>query len=215
MNVLNVLIACEESQVECIAFRKLGHNAFSCDIQMCSGGIPEYHIQSDVLPLLNGNCTFTTVNGTKHFIDKWDLIIAHPPCTYLTRAGSQLLFNKSHQIKDFERFEKMKEAAQFFFEFYNLNCPYVCIENPVPMKICNLPQHSQVIQPFQFGHPFSKMTYLWLKGLPPLFYTDIVFNYDSYLKHHGNSKSRSKSFTGIAEAMAAQWSEFILNKTAG
>lgn len=213
---MNVLIACEESQIECLAFRSLGYNAFSCDIQMCSGGRPEYHIQSDVLPLLNGDCTFTTVNGTKHYIDKWDLIIAHPPCTYLTRAGANLLFDKFHQIKDFERFEKMKQAAQFFYAFFNLtSCPYVCIENPVPMNICGLPEHSQVVQPFQFGDPYSKKTYLWLKGLPPLFYTDVLLNYTSFTSHHGDAKSRSKSFTGISSAMASQWSEFILNKTAG
>lgn len=129
---MNVLVACEESQVVTIAFRKLGFRAFSCDVQKCSGGRPGFHIQSDVLPFLDGNTSFVTCDGRRHNITgKWDLIIAHPPCTFLSKAGSVRMFVKPKQI-DYDRYKNMLAAREFFMRFYNCNCDHVCIENPVP-----------------------------------------------------------------------------------
>lgn len=203
---MKVLIACEESQRVCIAFRELGCEAYSCDIQPCSGGFPEYHIQDDVLNYLDFS---------------WDLIIAFPPCTYLTNAGAVRLFNPDHSIKDFERYKKGLAARDFFMKFYNSDCPRVCIENPVPMKIFDLPKCDQIIEPYYFGDPWKKRTCLWLKGIPPLFYTDIVEplglwvgstsrrnpGYKEYfLSSNRDPKIRSKTFPGVSRAMAAQWS---------
>ena len=149
---MKVLVACEESQRVCNAFRKLGHEAYSCDIIECSGGYPEWHILGDALNVINGNCDFTTQDGEKHtIIGKWDLLIAHPPCTYLTNA-----------------------SKEFFMKFINADCDRICVENPVPLKIVNLPPYTQIIQPWQFGHPYSKRTCLWLKGLPKLEPTNII-----------------------------------------
>lgn len=218
--VMNVLIACEESQMVCIAFRNKGHNAFSCDIQECSGGRPEWHIWGDVLPLINGNCKFKTMDGHIHEIcGKWDLIIAHPPCTYLTNAGAvRMKVNGEIQI---DRFLKAVKAKEFFMALLNASCDKIAIENPTPMKIVGLPKYSQVIQPYWFGHPFSKRTCLWLKGLPPLFSTEILSWHVPYVNggckdSNGNyrrfqgrkerdQKTRSKTFPGIANAMADQW----------
>lgn len=210
--ILNVLVACEESQSTCLAFRNLGHNAFSCDLQDCSGGHPEYHILSDCLPLLNGDCSFFTSDKVYHYVEgHWDLIIAHPPCTYLSKAGANLLFDKFHHVYDLDRFNKGLDAASFFRKFLNCDCPYVCVENPCPLKIFNLPPASQVIQPYFFGHPYSKYTCLWLKNLPPLIYTCIVPFYKSFVYTRSGSVKRSKSFSGISAAMAFQWSNFILS----
>ena len=135
---MKVLIACEESQRVCIAFRERGHEAYSCDIQECSGGHPEWHIQGDVLPLLNGNCQFETMDGKKHTVDgKWDLLIAHPPCTYMTKAGARWMYPKAGNI-DKNRYEKAMAAKQFFMEFYNTDCEHIAIENPVPLKCVGL-----------------------------------------------------------------------------
>lgn len=209
---MNVLVACEESQAVCKAFREKGHNAFSCDIQECSGGHPEWHIQGDVLPLINGNCEFTTVDGTKHVIDgKWDLLIAHPPCTYLSNAGARFLYPKG--VLNEDRLKLGLAAKEFFTAFYNADCGKICIENPTPSKVYELPKYTQVIQPWQFGHPVQKRTYLWLKGLEPLTPTEIVEERQSS-KVAGNwfnkggkerQKNRAKTFPGIAQAMADQW----------
>ena len=142
-----ILVACEESQTVCNAFRNLGFEAFSCDIQECSGGHPEYHIKSDVRDILN--------------LVEWDLIIAHPPCTYMSRAGARWLY-KDHQLQP-ERYKKLLAAKEFFMLFYNHPCKRICIENPTPFKIVELPPYSQAIQPYQFGAPYSKRTLLWLK----------------------------------------------------
>ena len=217
---MKVLIACEESQEVCKAFRALGHESYSCDIQECSGGHPEWHIQGDVLPLINGNCTFHTSDTHTHTQSgPWDLLIAHPPCTYLTNAGAVRMRVKGEIQK--ERYEKALEAKAFFMEFYNAQCPRVAIENPTPMKIVGLPPYDQVIQPYMFGHPYSKRTCLWLKGLPILMATDIYMEHEPYVNGgckdaHGNyrrfqgrkerdQKTRSKTFPGIARAMAEQW----------
>ena len=217
---MKVLIACEESQRVCSAFRRGGHEAYSCDVIEPSGRHPEWHIQGNALRIINGDCTFITMDGTAHHIEgKWDLLIAHPPCTYLTNAGAVRMRVKGEIVP--ERYEKMLEGRAFFMEFLNADCDKICVENPVPMKICDLPPYDQIIQPWQFGHPYSKRTCLWLKGLPKLEPTDIVEKYEPYvnggnLDAHGNyrrfkgrnerdQKTRSKTFEGIANAMAEQW----------
>ena len=154
---MRVLVACEESQTVCKAFRARGHEAYSCDLQECSGGHPEWHLQVDALEMLK---------------IKWDLIIAHPPCTYITNAGAVRLLNKDHTIRDHERYEKAKAAVQFFMRFYEGGCEKICIENPAPIKMLGLPKYSQIIEPYMFGDPWKKRTCLWLKGLPPLIMTE-------------------------------------------
>lgn len=164
---MRVLIACEESQRVCTAFRQRGHEAYSCDIIDCSGGHPEWHIKQDVLPLLNGNRRFTTADGAEHSISsKWDLIIAHPPCTYLTNAGARHLW-KGGQLQP-DRVQKGILARDLFMRFWYADIPRVVIENPVPSKIFCLPEYSQIVQPFQFGHAVTKKTCLWERGVPPL-----------------------------------------------
>ena len=211
---MNVLVACEESQRVCIAFRERGHNAFSCDIEPCSGGHPEWHIMQDVIPLLNGRCSFITMDGIEHSIDgKWDLIIAHPPCTYLSNAGARFLYPKG--VLNEERLAKGMIAKDFFMHFYNANCDRIAIENPIPSKVYGLPPYTQTIQPWMFGHPVQKKTCLWLNGLPELQPTNVVEQRQS-TKIPGNwfnsggkerQKNRAKTFPGIAKAMAAQWSD--------
>lgn len=203
---MKVLAACEESQAVCIAFRELGHEAYSCDIQPCSGGHPEWHLQVDALEMLKL---------------KWDLIIAHPPCTYLTNAGARWLY-AGHKL-DADRYKKGLEGKAFFMALYNADCPKIAVENPIPSAIFELPPYSQVIQPYEFGHPYSKKTCLWLKGLPKLEPTQIIREHVPYItsgtysrthdekykgasRKGGSSKSRSKTFPGIAKAMASQWS---------
>lgn len=170
---MKVLVACEESQRVCIEFRKRGHEAYSCDIEPCSGGHPEWHIQSDVIPLLNGQRHFFTCDNKVHYIyGKWDMIIAFPPCTYLTNAGARHLW-KDHELNE-ERYKKGLEAKNFFMKFWNADCEKIVIENPTPSRIFEIPEKTQVIQPWQFGHPYTKRTQLWIKGLPLLKPTDIV-----------------------------------------
>lgn len=204
---MKVLVACEESQEVCKAFRALGHEAYSCDIQECSGGHPEWHLQVDALELLKM---------------KWDLIIAHPPCTYLTAAGAVRLFNADHTVKDKNRDAKGWEAAEFFRKFLIADCGKIAIENPTPLKRYGLPEYDQVIEPYQFGDPWKKRTCLWLKNLPDLKPTRIVnpsglwvgstsARRDQSIKQryslHSNRdpKRRAKTFHGIALAMAEQW----------
>lgn len=222
---MNVLIACEESQTVCKAFREKGHNAFSCDIQEPSGGHPEWHILGDVLPILNGFCHFYTMDGSLHSLDgRWDLIVAHPPCTYLSNAGARHLYriiDGVHYINK-ERFVEGLKGKEFFMKFLTADCERIAVENPVPSKIYALPDCSQIIQPYEYGHPWSKKTCLWLKGLPSLKPTSIVDDFKpfcssgSYSRSHdpkykgasrrgGSAKSRSKTFEGIAKAMADQW----------
>ena len=193
---MKILVACEESQRVCIELRKLGHEAYSCDILPCSGGHPEWHLQQDVRPLLN---------------EKWNIIIAFPPCTYLSNAGARHLFPGG--ILNKERYKKGLLAKDLFMAIYNANCPKIAIENPTPSKIYELPEKTQVIQPWQFGHPYSKRTQLWLKGLPKLIPTNIV-EVESSCRKAGNwfnkggkdrQRNRSKTFPGIAKAMAEQW----------
>ena len=211
---MNILVACEESQAVCLAFRQKGHRAFSCDIVECSGGHPEWHIMADVLQLLNGRCKFQTMDLTLHEVDgPWDMIIAHPPCTYLSNAGARFLYPKGELNE--ERLKLGLEAKKFFMAFYNADCKKICIENPTPSRVYELPKYTQVIQPWMFGHPVQKRTCLWLKGLEPLKSTEIVEERQS-CKVPGNwynkggkerQRNRAKTFPGIAKAMAEQWGQ--------
>lgn len=164
---MRILVACEESQAVTIELRRLGHEAYSCDVQECSGGHPEWHIRQDVLPLINGRCEFRTQDGKLHRIEgRWDMIIAHPPCTYLSCAGAQRTFPQAG-VPDPVRYAKGEDAARFFMAFWNADCPRIAIENPLPMRCFGLPKYSQVIHPYMFGDPWYKRTCIWLKGLPP------------------------------------------------
>jgi len=217
---MRVLVACEESQAVTKEFRRLGHTAYSCDIIECSGGHPEWHIKGDVLPLLNGNCSFKTMDGTEHKVEgKWDMIIAFPPCTYLSNAGACRLYPKKGQL-NMERYQKGLEAKEFFLKFLNADCPRIAVENPVSSSVFQMPKHTQEIQPWMFGHPYTKKTRLWLRGLPNLEATDVVEVISPYCpagtgrkdrskygsaKRGDDAKNRSKTFPGIAKAMAEQW----------
>ena len=219
---MRILIACEESQAVCKAFREKGHETYSCDVIECSGGHPEWHIKQDVLPLLDGSCEFETMDGTKHYIDgKWDLIIAHPPCTYLTNAGARWLY-AGGKLNE-ERYKKGLEAKGFFLQFLWADCDKVVIENPIPSSVYKLPEYTQIIQPYEYGHPHTKKTCLWIRGLRPLKPTNIVepvkgkrFQQKSgkwrnscwEMEQKGGkdrARERSKTFEGIAQAMADQW----------
>lgn len=219
---MKILVACEESQAVTKELRRLGHEAYSCDIIECSGGHPEWHIRWDALALINGNCSFMTCDGEIHRIDgRWDMLIAHPPCTYLTNAGARWLW-AGGKLNE-ERYKKGVEAKEFFMAFYNANCDRIAIENPVPSSVYELPPYSQIVQPFEYGHPNTKKTCFWLKGLPLLKPTEIVepvqgrrfqqkngkWRYSCWeMDQRGGAdraKERSKTFPGIAKAMAEQW----------
>lgn len=182
-----VLIACERSQVLCSRFRHAGFAAFSCDILPSYGPCPEYHILGDAAKVIQ---------------ESWDLVIAHPPCTYLTIAGA------CHNSSDPSRIDKGFKAAEFFMLFYNLPIPH-CVENPLPQRRFKLPPYSQIIQPFEFGHPYSKRTCLWLHDLPLLLSTCFCPSHSSWVIKHRSSKLRSQTFTGIADAMVQQWADYI------
>ena len=215
---MKVLIACEESQEVCKAFRAKGHDAYSCDIQEPSGGHPEWHIHGDALKALKGR-TIITMDGLSHDIGKWDMLIAHPPCTFLSNAGARHLW-KGHEL-NLERYAKGLNAKRFFLQFYNADCEKIAVENPVPSRIYDMPKYDQIIQPYEYGHPFSKKTCLWLKNLPNLHPTNVVqpigtfcpsgsYSHNHEDRYRGiftrdRSKNRSKTFQGIASAMAEQW----------
>ena len=169
---MNVLVACEESQRVCMAFRERGHNAFSCDIQEPSGGHPEWHILGDALKAIQGG-KIVTMDEVTHDIPKWDLLIAHPPCTYLSNAGACRLYPHKGELNQ-ERYEKGLDAKRFFMQFYNANIERIAVENPVPTRVFELPKYTQIIQPYEYGHPYTKKTCLWLKGLPKLKPTNII-----------------------------------------
>ena len=218
---MKILIACEESQAVCKEMRRLGHECYSCDIIECSGGHPEWHIMQDVLPLLNGNCTFKTMDGVEHTIDsKWDMIIAHPPCTYLTLAGNK--WYKPEFLSRFpERLYQRQQAILFFMKIANADCDKIAIENPVGIMSTQWRKPDQYIEPYYFGDCEKKKTGLWLKGLPLLISTNIVEPVIIHCKSGANeprwhmetmklskderSRIRSKTFPGIAKAMAEQW----------
>ena len=200
---MNVLIACEESQAVTIEMRELGINAFSCDIEPCSGGHPEWHIQEDVYPSVNEK--------------KWDMIISFPPCTHIAVSGA----------KHFEQKRKdgrQQQGIDFFMKFVESRCPKVAIENPIGIMSTVYRKPDQIIQPYQFGDPFTKTTCLWLKGLPLLKPTKLVDKGKMYITRDGRNfpdwlanakikdraKIRSKTFPGISKAMASQWGSLLL-----
>lgn len=216
---MKILVACEESQRVCIAFRNKGHDAYSCDLQDCSGGHPEWHIKTDVLRLIDGDCFFTTCDGMVYYVNRWDMIIAFPPCTYFSKASACRLFHKQADgstIIDEERYKKGEVMKRLFLSILNADCDRIAIENPTPMKIWQLPEPTQVIQPYYFGEPYTKRTLLWLKGLPKLYPTkwvDPQWQWVNATKQSNvrlkqiatSSKERSKTFQGVADAMAEQW----------
>ena len=229
MKQLKVLIACEESQRVCTAFRELGHEAYSADIQEPSGGHPEWHYMGDVLNILNGGF-MATMDGTLRYIRNWDLIIAHPPCTYLTVTGNRWFNEERYGDKAKERKKEREAAAAFFMEFVNSDCEHIAIENPVGYMSTHFRAADQCIQPYMFGDEFEKKTCLWLKGLPKLKPTNIVeppprVKFDSgksmpawyaeawHLPEKERAKLRSQTFKGIAQAMAQQWSDYLTGKT--
>ena len=207
---MKILVACEESQAVTIELRRLGHEAYSCDLEPCSGGHPEWHIQDDVLPLLNGGTFVTADNSPSHTVLKWDMIIAFPPCTHLAVSGAAWFEEKR---KD----GRQRQGIDFFMLFANCDCPKVAIENPVGIMSTYYRKPDQIIHPWQYGHPEQKATCLWLKGLNPLIGTNDVSLEMSQLpkcKRERNhyispgperAKLRSKTFPGIARAMAEQW----------
>lgn len=221
---MNILVACEESQTVVKKLREKGHNAFSCDLMECSGGHPEWHIQDDVLPLLNGDCVFTTQYDCNEveIEGRWDMIIAFPPCTYLTVTGNRWFNVEKYGEKALQRIEDRKFAMDFFMQIANADCEKIIIENPIGVMSTNWRKPDQIIQPYHFGEPFEKTTCLWLKGVQPLDYTNIVEppkrkQFDSgksmptwyaeawKLPKEERAKLRSKTFDGVAEAMVNQW----------
>lgn len=202
---MKVLVACEESQTICVAFRERGHEAYSCDIQPCSiFGHPDWHIQADAEKVA--------------YSTGWDLMIAHPPCTYLSACGARWMFKKG--ILNHVRLSEAMRGRDFFLKLMNAPIPLIAIENPTPLKVVGLPVATQAIQPYMFGEPYSKRTLLWLKGLPQLRPTNILDKYKPFLQSGGagaelskvRGASRSRTFNGIAIAMAEQWGNYGIGK---
>ena len=232
---MKVLVACEESQAVTKEFRALGHEAYSCDILDCSGGCPQWHIKNDVLSVLNGNCQFVTMDGQWHLVSKWDMIIAFPPCTYLTNAGTRQFSLKCNSVeKVAQRTDKRLHAAEFFMKIVNADCKKIAIENPVGYMNSAYRKPDQIIQPYFFADSIydcdnyvQKRTCLWLKGLPRLKYSDSIPKpqplkirqcNDGQIKkitwcesvsckggQAERARIRSKTFPGVAHAMAIQW----------
>lgn len=188
------LVACERSQVVCSAFRALGVEAYSCDILPSYGNHPEWHIQDDAIKVA--------------YSGDWSLMIAHPPCTYLSNAGNAHLYLPDGSLS-VSRLAALSAGRDFFLSLLNAPIPRVCIENPKPTGLARLPPCSQVIQPYYFGDPFSKYTMLWLRNLPGLMATLICPEYQSWTALHSSPTVRSRTFPGIADAMASQWSPFV------
>ena len=208
MTKLYVLIACEESQAETMAFRNLGCDAYSCDIQKTRKH-PEWHINADVTPLLQGETTFITQDGQFHEVPSWHLIVAHPPCTYLCKMGSVWMVQNG--IVNQERYQKMLDAREFFFKCLNAKAQYVCVENPLPQARAKLPHPTTYVDPSWYGSKYTKKTLYWLRNLPPLM-PEQVSTARKSLVHCSRGKYRSRTFQGLANAMAKQWVPFILNE---
>ena len=201
---MRVLVGCEESQAVCKAFRDKGHEAYSCDIQECSGGHPEWHIQGDVIEVA--------------YNQQWDLGIFHPPCTFISKAGACRMYPTAGNVCE-DRLALAMKAKEFFMLCLNAPIERIAVENPQPLNIVGLPKATTYVQPFEHGHPYSKKTLLWLKGLPPIMPTMMVAEYKPYLPSNTGGKKRgqkhmfktisqkdsSKTFYGIARAMADQW----------
>lgn len=226
---MRVLVACEESQAVTIAFRERGHEAYSCDILPCSGGHPEWHLRCDVNHVLDPlNYYFNTQNGDLIQRNKWDMVIAFPTCTYLTVTGNRWFNIEKYGDKAIQRAKYREEAIKFFMLFANYDCEKIVIENPVGIMSSEWRKPNQIINPFQFGDPFEKKTCLWIKGLPNLAPTNVVNPAPRTVFESGKSMPtwyaeawklpkeqrstvRSKTFPGIAKAMAEQWSEDLTN----
>lgn len=207
---LYVLIACEESQAECKAFRELGHIAYSCDIQPCRPtGNPHWHIQGDVTPYLQGVTRFVTQDGALQSVPRFDIIIAHPPCIYLSKVGCPLMVING--IVQEKRYRKMLDARDFFFTCLNAKAPYVAVENPIPMRRAQLPKPSCFIHPSWFGVKYTKKTLYWLKNLPPIM---AQLDYPNPKEFVGASrgKYRSRTFPEVARAIAQQWGSYVMNE---
>ncbi len=218
-----ILVACEESQAVTIEMRKHGLEAFSCDLIPCSGGHPEWHIQSPVQPLLNGRCSFKTMDGKEHNVNgRWDMIIAFPPCTYLTVTGNRWFDVVKYGYAAQSRWNDRCIAICFFLQIAYADCERIAIENPIGCMSTYYRKPDQIIHPYMFGDPARKATCLWLKGLKPLTPTNIVepviVKYKNgkgtdnpwHMETMGlppdeRAKQRSKTFPGIAKAMAEQW----------
>lgn len=205
---INILIACEESQQECLAFRSLGFNAFSCDVQPCAKrwGRKEYHIMEDVTPYLNGKNVFKTMDGEYHFVEKWHMIIAHPPCTYICKVGAVHMVVDG--VVDKQRYAKMIEAVKFFKKCLEAKADFVAVENPLPQARAGLPKPSCFIQPSWFGEKYTKKTLYWLKNLPPLMPTVIYPNPKEFARA-SRGKYRSRTFPNVAAAIASQWGSYV------
>lgn len=226
---MKILIACEESQRICIEFRKLGHEAYSCDIIDPSGGHPEWHIKGDALELLNPPLFFCTMDGQNHEIQSWDLIIAHPPCTYLSTVATRHHSLKTSTLEKINaRTLKRIAAQEFFMAFVMADCPKIAVENPVGVMNTVYRKPDQIIDPYNFAESINdtenyvtKKTCLWLKGLPPLEINDLPKpnNKEKYgvnpngkircwceMVSKDRSRERSKTFPGVAKAIAEQWS---------
>lgn len=239
MKVLNVLVACEESQRVCTEFRKLGHNAFSCDILKCSGGHPEWHFNQDVLEVIK-NKGGILETGEEIYIDgKWDLMVAHPPCTYLAVSGAKWYYHPDDKHLPVEerrphpnfpnRAQDREDGANFFMALANADIEHIAIENPVGIMNSRFRKPDQVVQPYFFGDAASKSTCLWLKNLPLLTPTKMV-DKGEYIEFKSGKRIpkwysdgltktktaeerrtwRSKTFPGFAKAIAEQWSAFLL-----
>ncbi|CAB4165113.1 hypothetical protein UFOVP916_58 [uncultured Caudovirales phage] len=202
---IKILVGCEESQAVTIELRKLGHEAFSCDLQECSGGKPEWHLQMDIFEAIK--------------LKEWDMLICFPDCTYLTISANKWYKDqpprKSGTLVGQERRDARVEAIEFFMKLYNCGIPKIAIENPIGVMSSEFRKPDQVLQPWMFGHGETKATCLWLKGLPKLIPTNIVEGREQRLhrlpKTKDRAKLRSKTFPGIAKAMATQWTEYLLN----
>lgn len=241
--ILNVLIACEESQTVCKEFRRLGHNAFSCDLLKCSGGHPEWHFNQDVLALIkNGRGTLQT--GQMYELpkgQKWDLMIAHPPCTFLAVSGARWFYHPEDKDLPIERrrphprfpnrAKDREDGVRFFLSLANAKIEHIAIENPVGIMSNRFRKPDQIVQPYFFGDSASKSTCLWLKNLPILEKTNVVDPGERIILSSGKSLPkwysdalvkaktsderrmlRSKTFPGFARAMAEQWSDFLNNE---
>lgn len=218
---LNVLIACEESQAECRAFRELGHNAFSCDVQKCrKSGNPDWHIHGDVTQYLDGATMFVTQSGKVCTVDHWDLIIAHPPCTYICKMSScqlykepttQCVVNGEVIVANWERVQAMIQGREFFLKCLNAKARYLAVENPIPMALAKLPRPTCFADPSWYGVKYTKKTCYWLRNLPPLMGELYYTNPKSYVKA-SRGKYRSRTFPAMANAIAKQWSQYILDE---
>lgn len=216
---MNALVACEESQAVTTEFRKIGIEAYSCDIIDQSGGHPEWHIMQNVLTLLNGDCTFHTMDDVQHTINgRWDMIIAFPPCTKTTNAGAKHLW-RGHRL-NVQRYYDGLCGKALFEAIRHADCDRIAVENPTPLAIFEYPEPTQVIQPYEYGCPWSKRTLLWLKGFPPLKPTHVVepevncHEAGTWFMKGGKErqKNRSKLCHGFSEAMAQQWGKPILEQ---